>query len=538
MTAAPNVRPTSTGAAPFDRDRQHVLAVDLGTGGPKVGLVSLAGRIAWAEHHAVETRFGDGGAAEQDAQLWWRIIVDAARRGLASGVVDPASVVAVSCTGQWASTVPVDGAGTPVGPCVLWMDTRGGRYAKELIGGPVSGYDPRLLYTWVKRSGGVPSTNGADPFGQALWLRAERPEIWAAARWLLEPVDYLTMRFTGTAAATAASMTASWLVDIRDLDHCGYDPELVRIATADPAKLPPLRRTGTVIGVVQPAVAEVLGLSPGVQVVTGTPDLHSATFGSGAVADFAAHVAISTTSWISAHVGAKKTDPIRQIAAVSGAVAGRYLIANNHDTSGLCLQWLRDNVLAADDELGSTPVPDFATLDRLAATSPPGSGKVIFTPWLAGERSPVDDRNARGGFHNVSLATTRADLVRAVLEGVAYNNKWLLEAVESFAKQPLDPLRFIGGGSASALWCQIHADALERTVEQVAEPLHAGLRGAALFASVAIGAVGLHEVRELVPVTATFHPDAANRALYRKLYAELPRLYKAQKRMFARLNGR
>ena len=118
---------------------------------------------------------------------------------------------------------------------------------------------------------------------------------------------------------------------------------------------------------------------------------------------------------------------------------------------------------------------------------PAGSGDVVFTPWLAGERSPVDDRKARGGFHNLSLATTRAHLVRAVLEGVAYNSRWLHEAVERFVRRRLDPVRVIGGGATSDLWCQIHADVMGRTMERVAEPLRANLRGAAMFAGLGPG---------------------------------------------------
>ncbi len=122
------------------------------------------------------------------------------------------------------------------------------------------------------------------------------------------------------------------------------------------------------------------------------------------------------------------------------------------------------------------------TLTALAAGAGPAAATCIFTPWLNGERSPIDDRNARGGFHNLSLATTRADLVRAVLEGVGYNSRWLHGYVEKFAKRRLDPIRLIGGGAPSDLWCQIHADVMDRTIERVDEPLHAGIRGAALFA--------------------------------------------------------
>ena len=137
---------------------------------------------------------------------------------------------------------------------------------------------------------------------------------------------------------------------------------------------------------------------------------------------------------------------------------------------------------------------------------------MIFTPWIAGERSPVDDRNARGGWHNLSVQTGNADLVRSVLEGVAYNSRWLGEAVESFAKRRLDPLRIFGGGAISDLWCQIHADVMDRTIERVAEPMHANLRGAALFAALGLGAISRDEVRELVPVDRVFEPNPANRA--------------------------
>ena len=161
---------------------------------------------------------------------------------------------------------------------------------------------------------------------------------------------------------------------------------------------------------------------------------------------------------------------------------------------------------------------------------------MIFTPWLSGERSPVDDRDARGGFHNLSLGTTRVHLVRAVLEGVAYNSRWLHEACEKFVKRRLDHVRLIGGGAQSDLWCQIHADVLDRTIERVADPVDANLRGAALLAGLALGAVHQDEVRQLVKVDASFRPDHASRAVYDRLYAEFPKLYKAQKSMFKRLN--
>jgi xylulokinase len=297
----------------------------------------------------------------------------------------------------------------------------------------------------------------------------------------------------------------------------------------DESRLPPLVRTGSVVGTVQADLAAELGLRPETVVITGTPDLHSAAVGAGALGDFETHMAISTTGWISCPVPFKKTDVARQIASVPGVLPGQYLIADNHETAGLCLQWLRDTL---GDGL------DYDALTAEAATAAPGSGSVLFTPWLAGERSPVEDHAARGGFHNLSLRTTRADLVRAVLEGVAYNSRWLHEAVERFAGRRLGPVRVFGGGAQSDLWCQIHADVMDRTIERIADPLHTGIRGAALFAGLSLGRVQAAELRDRVRVDRTFTPDPANRALYDRLYAEFPGLYKAQKGMFARLNRR
>lgn len=512
----------------------YVLAVDLGTGGPKVGLVSLRGEIAWQQHQAVSTSYGPGGSATQDAEEWWRLVVAATGRGLAATQLPGERVVAVAVTGQWASTIPVDEAGMPVGPCLMWMDTQGAAHSRAFIGGHLQGYGGRALATWVRHSGGVPSTSGDDPIGHMLHLDRDRPEISRQARWYLEPVDYLSMRFTGVAAASHMSMTAAWLTDNRRLDVLEYDDRLVTLAGVDATKLPPLVRSGSVIAPVQPRIAAELGISPAAQVITGMPDLHGATIGSGCVLEHETHLSIGTTGWIGAPLPGKKTDVLRQLATVPGLGTGGYLLANNQESAGRCLQWFRDTV--ASGVHGQQPT--YEQITALAGTAPAGAGGVLFTPWLKGERCPVDDRSARAGFHNVSLATSQAHLARAVLEGVAYNLRWLLQAVEHFTGRRLDPLRAIGGGAQSELWCQIVADVCDRTVERVADPLLCGLRGAALGAALALGEIRPSEVRPLVPTDHVYVPDLGNRAVYDGLFAEFPRLYKSQRSMFGRLNAR
>ncbi len=151
-------------------------------------------------------------------------------------------------------------------------------------------------------------------------------------------------------------------------------------------------------------------------------------------------------------------------------------------------------------------------------------------PWLAGERSPVDDHSARGGFANLSITSTTADMVRGVLEGVAYNSRWLLRAVEHFTKRTLTPIRMVGGGAQSDLWCQIYADVLDRAIDQVPDPMFAQLRGMALMAGVALGEHRLDEVDDVVPAARRFTPDPDRVERYRARADELPMLYRTMRR--------
>lgn len=506
-----------------------VLAVDLGTGGLKTGAVSLEGEVLAETASPVHTTYLPDGGAVQDTAQWWEQIGSATRSVLAAKAVDARDLVGVGITGQWGSTVPVDAEGRAVGECRLWADTRGGPFSAKAVGGPVSlfGYSPGNILRWVQITGGAPSPNGADPLGHELYMRNCEPEVYARTRTLLEPIDYIGLRFTGRAAATPASMILSWLTDNRPDGRPGYVPELIRRSGRDASRLPELIPTGSVLGNVRADVAEELGIPP-VPVIAGVPDLHTAFVGSGAVAPYEAHMTISTSAWIACEVPFKRTDVIHQMASVPGLRPNRYLVANNHETAGLCLKWLRESLITADYE----------ELVEQAATAPAGSGGVMFTPWLNGERTPVEDRTLRGAFLNVSLTTGRAHMVRAVLEGVAFNARWLHDAVEGFVKRPIAGLRILGGGAQSDLWCQIHADILNRPIERVAEPMYASLRGAGLFAAIALGKLTLDEVPRLVRVTDTFLPDASARSVYEPMYAEFKRFYGQLHQSYARLNAR
>jgi len=544
-----------------------ILAIDLGNGGPKVAVVSLECEVRRTAMRPVHVCVGLDGAATQNATEWWDELRAAAREAIVGAGADGDQLHAIAITGQWASSVPVGADNEPVGDVLLWSDTRARDLTRAVIGGPVtiSGFAPRKVLPFIRLTGGAPTPSGADPTGHSLLLRARLPEVYAKTVVILEPVDYVGLKFTGRAAATPASMIASWLTDNRLGAPLGYVDSLVARARRDPARLPELIPTGSVLGPLLPEVAADLGVGPGAPVICGVPDLHAAVVGSGAVAPYESHIAISTTAWVGARVPFKRTDIFHQIATVPGLDPAHHIVANNQETGGDCLHWLRRQIVAPDDGLFGAPrddgaaaavgapgrgpraddsglgadgggvqeppLPSFEELLRLAGSAAAGCEGLLFMPWLNGERSPVEDKIVRAGWLNVSLRTDRAMLVRSVLEGVAYNSRWLLDAYEKFLKRPVPRVRLLGGGAQSELWCQIYADVLDRPVEQVADPRHAQLRGVALWARVCLGELTLDQVPALVPVSTTFTPSpdarryAAGYAEYRKLYGKLKGLY-------------
>lgn len=518
----------------------HVLAIDLGTSAAKVALVSATGEIAGYESRPLRLSYVTGGGVEQSPDDWWDAIRAATRALMSRGLVAPQSVRAVSCTSQWSGTVAVDERGQPLTDAIVWLDARGAPHVQRRTRGLVSvqGYGLAKLLRWIRLTGGVPLHSGKDSIAHILFLREERRELYERTYKFLEPMDYLNMRMTGRFAASYATITLHWATDNRDLRRVRYHDGLLRGLGVDKAKLPELFPSASVLGPMLPEVARALGLPEDVQVVMGTPDIHTAAVGSGAVGEGAGHLSLGSSSWICCHVPKKKSDLTHNMAALPSAIPARYLLVNEQESAGLCLSWLRDSVLFPQDALtaaGAAP-PSIEEMIQLAATVPAGSERLLFAPWLNGERAPVDNHLVRGAFFNQSLRTTRAHLIRAVLEGVAYNARWLLGHVERFIGHRLEAIPVVGGGATSESWCQILADVLERPIRQLREPLLANVRGAAFIGAAAMRYISFDEVPEHVPVARTFEPSPTNRVVYDALYPEYLALYSAANPICTRLN--
>lgn len=520
---------------------KYILAIDLGTSMLKVALVTTNGDIVACASEPQNVTLLPNGGAEQDPADWWNGILRAAKSVLTQNLAPVDDIVAVCCTSQWSGTVAVDQAGNPLMNAIIWMDSRGARYAKQVTGGglEIEGYGVTKLVRWLRKTGGIPGHAGKDPLAHILFLKNERPQIYTQAYKFLEPKDYLNLRFTGKFAAGFDSIILHWVTNNQDITRVRYDDGLLKLTGIARDKLPDLKRAVDVLGTLTPDVARELGLREDTRVIMGTPDVQSAAIGSGAVRDFQSHLYIGTSAWMTCHVPFKKTDLSHNMASLPSAIPDRYLLTNEQESAGVCLTYLRDNLFFPDDELQTTlPANAYQAFDRLAAGAPPGSNKLIFTPWLYGERTPVENHSVRSGFFNQSLQTTRAHFIRSVMEGVAYNSRWLLGAVEQFTRRKMETLNFIGGGANSTLWCQILADVMDRTICQIQDPVQANVRGVTFLAAVALGYMSFDDIHSRVKIAKTYLPNPEHRRVYDELFAEFLNIYRANKPIYARLNAK
>jgi xylulokinase len=239
---------------------------------------------------------------------------------------------------------------------------------------------------------------------------------------------------------------------------------------------------------------------------------------------------------MSCHVPFKKTDVFHQIATMPAALPGKYMVFGEQGVAGRCLEFLKDRILFPDGAQGLVPAQVYELLNSEAARVAPGADGLIFTPWINGILSPVQDIHTRSAFFNQSMGTTRGHYVRAVMEGVAFNLRWLKRHVEAFIGRRFPQLAFIGGGALSEVWCGILADVLGCPVRQVASPRSATAVGAAFAALAALGEIQVQEISSLVKVEATHQPAESRRWLYDQQFREFLDFYRRTKPIYKRLN--
>ena len=260
---------------------------------------------------------------------------------------------------------------------IIWMDTRGAKEVSKLAHGPirVEGYGVGKLLKWIRISGGGPTKSGKDSIAHILYIKNKLPKIYEQTYKFLEPKDYLNLWLTGRFVASYDSITLYWVTDNRDINNVTYNDELVKLTGVDRGKFPDLVPTNSILGPVKKEIAQEFGLNADVQVVSGTPDVQSAAVGSGAVKDYEGHFYVGTSSWLVCHVPFKKTDIFHNMGTIPSAIPGRYLIANEQESAGACLNYVKNNLLYHTDELntGAAPKDFYKLVDRMVEKVPAGA---------------------------------------------------------------------------------------------------------------------------------------------------------------------
>lgn len=511
---------------------RHVLAIDLGTSGPKVALVSEHGDIAAAAARQVATRFIPPDGAEQEPEEIWGAIRGAVREITAKAELPPEAIVAVTCASQYFSVVPVDAEGAALGPLIVWMDSRGGRHAQALLGSK-----PDAFQRWVEIHGIPPLPSGGDSLSKLFWVRAERPEIWRRARAVLEPVDWLSMRLSGRCTSNVCTAFPFLLTDNRRLDALEWSAPLVELADLDPAKLPELVAPNAIIGEIRSNVAAELGLHPRTKIISGVNDTQAAAIAAATFRPGTAAVNVGTTGQIIVHLDGMKSDVFKALVSMPSPVAGRYMLMAENGIAAKALDHFLGKVIFFSDALAdhANDAP-FAGVEAAVGAAPAGAGGVLFLPWLTGTVAPDANSRARGAFVNLSLESDRPRLLRAVLEGVAFSMRGLLPEVEQMAGIRTGELRFSGGGARSDVWAQILADVLDRPILPLADPVHSNNRASALLAFEALGLASLEGVDRFCPLRRRFEPRAGNRDVYDHLFAQFKATYDGLRPVFDALN--
>lgn len=499
----------------------HALGIDVGSTNVKVVVVDEHSGVAAAASRPVRTLV-EGAAVGQDPDELWSAVVDAVQQVTATEPAAAADVVSIGVCSQYSSIVPVDAAGAALRPVKLYRDTRGADRCWEILGRHDDAFD-----TWVARHG-IPPVGGGLSLGHLLHFQHDEPQVHERTVAYLEVMDLVNLRLTGRVAATQCTMFATQLCDNRRVGAVAYDDELVAMAGLDVDRLPPLIDIDGVHGHLDAGVAAQLGLPSGIEVRAAMNDTQAGAFATAALAPDRpgrGGIVVGTTGVLIRSMDHHAVDLDHEILAMPVPVADRYVVMAENGVAGAAIEHAlgvlspkgstdpagdRPPVAAAGSGGPVTPGNGgqrFAELEDALARTSSGAGGVLFLPWLAGSMSPATAAEMRGGYLGMTLGTERAELLRATVEGVARNLRWLLPAVDALAGDATTELCFGGGGARSLGVARVLAEVCGRPVSVLERPELAAARA---VGAVALARHGGHDpVDVALPVGEIIQPDRA-----------------------------
>lgn len=527
----------------------YVIAYDIGTTGVKTCLFQIDKNIKLISdaHEGYHLYMVENGGAEQDEEEWWKAMCSTTKALFADTKVQPSDIAGISFCSQMMGLVLVDKSGKPVRRPMSYMDQRAEKEIKEgmAYGIRIAGANAFKLLKSLAITKAA-STSVKDPVWKYKWVERNEPENFRNTYKWLDVKEYLLHRCTGRFVMTEDSAFATLLYDTRKGKE-GFSKALCDMNGVRMEHLPEIIKSTDKVGALTGQAANDLGLSPGTPVFGGGGDAALIGIGAGCVEVGDTHIYSGTSGWVSTIVDRQVVDTGKMIAAIVGAQNGCFNYFAEMETAGKCLEWVKDH-LALDEidiylekkHVAETQEAVYTSLyDYLMQTVKeiePGAGGVIFTPWLHGNRCPFEDPNAAGIFFNITLDTGKTQLIRAVLEGVCYHLRWMLECQEKKIHTS-NVIRFVGGGALSPITGQILADITGRRIDVVVNPQNVGAVGAAAVIGVGLGVISaLETVKELIPADQVFLPNEKTKAVYDRNYEVFKRLYKSNKSNFKALH--
>ena len=491
----------------------YYIGVDLGTSAVKLLLVDETGAVLRTVSRAYPLSFPRPGWSEQSPDDWWDAVVDGLR-ALTDGT-DKTQVGGIGVGGQMHGLVALDEHDRVLRPAILWNDGRTSREVDYLNG--QIGKD-----VLSARTGNIAFAGFTAP--KLLWMRENEPALFARIRKVMLPKDYIQYKLTGVHACDYSDASGMLLLDVR---HKCWSKEMLDVCGLCEAQMPQLFESYDVTGTLLPDAADALGLPQTVKVVAGAGDNAAAAVGTGTVGNGACNISIGTSGTVFIASERFGVDPNNALHAFAHA-DGKFHLMGCMLSAASCNKWFCENIL------GTT---DFAAEQAAIGADRLGKNRVFFLPYLMGERSPVNDTDARGLFVGMSMDTTRADLMQAVLEGVAFAIRDSVEVARSLGI-PLTRSKLCGGGAKSTLWRQIFADVLGMPLDIPTVEEGPGY-GGAMLAMVGCGVFDSVQscADALVHTGETVLPNAQMTALYEAQYQKFRAIYPATKELFKTLSN-